>query len=112
MPLTREKILRDTYSMICLASFSETSSLFGSKSIFSSVSCLLDSSSSSWENKRHGKILFQQGNLGVPIVAQQVKNPTNIHEDAGLIPGLAQWAKDLELLWLGCRLVTAPPNNS
>ena len=28
--------------------------------------------------------------LGAPIVAQQVKNPTSIHEDVGLIPGLAQ----------------------
>ena len=27
------------------------------------------------------------------IVAQQVKNPTLIHEDVGLIPGLAQWVK-------------------
>ena len=29
---------------------------------------------------------------GVPIMAQQVKNPTSIHEDegTGLIPGLAQ----------------------
>ena len=25
---------------------------------------------------------------GVPVVAPQVKNPTGIHEDAGLIPGL------------------------
>ena len=35
---------------------------------------------------------------GVPIVAQKVKNPASIHEDSGLIPGLTQWIKDLELL--------------
>ena len=28
------------------------------------------------------------------MVAQRVKNPTSIHEDEGLIPGLAQWVKD------------------
>ena len=36
--------------------------------------------------------------LGVPIVAQQVRNPTSTYEDAGPIPGLTQWVKDLMLL--------------
>ena len=31
-------------------------------------------------------------------MAQQVKDQTSIHEYAGLIPGLAQWAKDLLII--------------
>ena len=31
---------------------------------------------------------------GLPVVAQQVTNPTSIHEDVGSMPGLAQWVKD------------------
>ena len=39
----------------------------------------------------------KQNKIGVPLVAQQVKNPTSIHEVVGLIPGLAQWVRDLAL---------------
>ena len=28
---------------------------------------------------------------GVPVVAQKVKNPASVCEDAGSIPGLARW---------------------
>ena len=33
----------------------------------------------------------------VPVVAQWLTNPMRNHEVAGLIPGLAQWIKDLVL---------------
>ena len=37
---------------------------------------------------------FLNAPVQVPIVAQQVKNPTSFHEDASSIPSLAQWVKD------------------
>ena len=43
--------------------------------------------------KKKKKILAS----GVPTVAQWVKNPINIHKDAGSIPGLTQWINNLVL---------------
>ena len=39
-------------------------------------------------------ITIIQASEGIPIVAQWVKDPTSLHEDAGSIPGLTQWGKD------------------
>ena len=40
-------------------------------------------------------ILFK--NLGSSYHGSEVMNPTSIHEDAGLIPGLTQWINDSAL---------------
>ena len=39
-------------------------------------------------------LLYFKAALGIPIVAQQLTNPTSIHDDAGSIPGLAPWVRE------------------
>ena len=65
--------------------------------------------------------LLKNVTSGVALVAQQFKNLTTLHQDVGLIPGLAQWVKDLQvtdatcnlmLLWLWCRPAAAAPIQS
>ena len=48
-------------------------------------------------------------------MAQQLVNPADIHEDVGLIPGLAQWLRIqhccelwyMSKMWLGSRVAVA-----
>ena len=46
---------------------------------------------------RRSKSCSKETYAGVLVVAQWLMNPTRNHEDAGLIPALAQWVKDLVL---------------
>ena len=52
------------------------------------------------------KVSIRKGPSYVPVVAQQITNPTSIHKDAGSIPSLSQWLSIQHCSELWCRLHT------
>ena len=60
---------------------------------------------------------LSQGSVSSPLpwgwwschCGSAITNPARNHKGVGLIPGLAQWVKDLALLWLWFRLAAAAP---
>jgi len=53
--------------------------------------------SSHCTSEEGGYLDLFRGVHGVPVMAQRLSNPISIHEDMGLIPGLARCVKDLAL---------------
>ena len=41
--------------------------------------------------------MIKRDNVGVPVVAQRLTNPTRNHVVAGSVPAPAQWVKDTAL---------------
>ena len=62
-------------------------------------------------NKKYQKnnMFLKNQNIGAPFVAQGLTNPTGIHENVGLIPGLLSGLRTQCCYGLWCRLAAIAP---
>ena len=56
-----------------------------------------------WLSRMASSMLKVEFRCGISCGGSAVMNPTSIHEDLGLIPGLAQWLRIWHCCELWCR---------
>ena len=98
----------DCYTTINVIKFIQLKNIFYCQKILSVSKCFWTKGT----NKLAHCKAATNFNLESSYCGSVETNPSNIHEDAGLIPEHTQWVEDSTLLWLWCRPAAAAPIQS